>query len=265
MNNFKINFKLQELEKVCIWGDEHNKSIHWFGLTDGFLWINVGSETIYEYNDYAREYFKRDIKYNDYQIVRFIEDFSDTFRYIGESVPKKLYDNIDVFQIQTNKWKESYVDEPDDVFDGFYFDKYCNLTEWYTDRSFDSIHLIGGPYITLIRYEDKIKILWKSEFLLENGNSIWTSPKGVFEMQYKDFVSEVKSFFESFFIAMDKQVENAMMKDWDDVSLDKEYLIKEHSKRKSEIHQKIGFLENSIDNTDWNKIIQLYNEMQTEI
>ena len=46
-NTLKINFQLQELDKVMPWGT----NMHWFGLTDGLLWINVGEQTIYEYNE----------------------------------------------------------------------------------------------------------------------------------------------------------------------------------------------------------------------
>ncbi len=59
-----------------LWGEEPHRHIHWFGLTDGLLWIDVGGQTIYEYSDAALNYFGTDIRYNDYQIVRFLEDLS---------------------------------------------------------------------------------------------------------------------------------------------------------------------------------------------
>ncbi len=53
MNGLKINFRLQELEKVMPFGKEPHLSLHWFGLTDGLLWIDVGTQTIYEYSEAA--------------------------------------------------------------------------------------------------------------------------------------------------------------------------------------------------------------------
>ncbi|MDE5590379.1 MAG: hypothetical protein K2J60_14770, partial [Acetatifactor sp.] len=49
MNNLKINFQLKELDKVKPFGEDADRSLHWFGLTDGFLWINAGTQTLYEY------------------------------------------------------------------------------------------------------------------------------------------------------------------------------------------------------------------------
>lgn len=158
MNRFKINFQLQELDKIIPWGEEPNLSLHWFGLTDGQLWIDVGTRTIYEYNEDARNYFGIPVKYNDYQLSRFLEDFFGTFRYVGKSIPIELYNGIDEFDSKTEKWKECHIDEEDEIFDRFYFDEYWELYEWRSNRSFDSGHLVGGPYIGCFRCGEKIKI-----------------------------------------------------------------------------------------------------------
>lgn len=38
--NFKINFQLQETDKIFPWGYDQDY-MSWFGLTDGLLWIDV--------------------------------------------------------------------------------------------------------------------------------------------------------------------------------------------------------------------------------
>lgn len=265
MNKLKINFQLQELDKIVPWGQEPYLSLHWFGLTDGLLWIHVGAQTIYEYTEEAMNYFGNNERYNDYQISRFLEDFFETFRYVGESIPEELYHSLDEFDAKIEKWKECHIEEDDEVFDKFYFDEYCELGEWRWDRTLDSGHLVGGPHIGFFRCGEKIKILWESNFELDTGNSIWTSPEGSFEMPYDEFVLSVKDFFDLFFIAMDKQVENAVMKEWGSISLDKQKLLKEHGERKSDFSKKIGFLENTNANTDWNKVMMLYKKMEDEI
>lgn len=265
MNGLKINFRLQELEKVMPFGSEPHLSLHWFGLTDGLLWIDVGTQTIYEYSEAAQQYFDNSPKYNDYQISRFLEDFSYTFRYVGESVPKEFYDSIEEFDEKMDKWQECHVDEEDDVYEKFYFDEYCELREWYSARSFDSGHLVGGPYISCFRCGDKIKILWESSFKLDNGESIWTSPKGCYEMSYSEFVISVKRFFDEFFISMSEQVERALVKDWGNISLDKQILEEENVERKKTFDSYILFLDDSPEHTDWKKIKQLHNKMESEI
>lgn len=54
MNKLKINFRLQELDKIMPFGTAPDLTFHWFGLTDGYLWIDVGNRTIYEYSDWTK-------------------------------------------------------------------------------------------------------------------------------------------------------------------------------------------------------------------
>lgn len=224
--NFKINFQLQEIDKIIPWGDNQDY-MSWFGLTDGLLWIDIGNNTIYEYLQAAREYWKHDdLKYNDYQLSRFLEDFSEIFYWVRESIPESLYNNIDKFVEYTDNWNNQHIDEPDDLFDKFFYEEYIPLTEWFGVRTFDSAHLIGGPLIGCFRHEDRIKIYWNSDYTLDNGNSIWTSPKGIVELKYEDFIIEVERFFHLFFKAMDKQVELAVSKNWGRVKFLYEKMMK---------------------------------------
>lgn len=263
MTKLKINFQLQELDKIAPFGEAPALSLHWFGLTDGLLWIDVGRQTIYEYTQEAQNYFGRNIPYNDYQLSRFLEDFFYTFGYISESVPSRFYNSIEDFYSTAIKWKESHFDDDDDTFDRFYDEKYEPLTDWYHDRSFDSGYLVGGPYIGCFRHNDRIKILWESEYKLEDGNNLWTSPKGVFELYYEDFVQAVNEFLDSFFAAMGKQVEMALAKDWGEISLDKKRLVTEHEERKETFYHQLSYLKKqSAEKTDWQRIIGIADEMQ---
>ncbi len=265
MNNFKINFKLQELDKVMPFGEPPNLSLHWFGLTDGLLWIDVGTHTIYEYSQAAQRYFDNAPRYNDYQISRFVEDFFDTFRYVGESIPEVLYHNLEIFDNKMSAWKELYEDKDDDIFDEFYFNEYHELRDWYGNRSFDSAHLIGGPYIGCFRCGDKLKIIWESSHELDDGNSIWTSPKGCVELTYEEFINGVEEFFKAFLVEMDSQVDNAILKDWKSIGLDKEMLAWENGQRKEGFLQQLSLLRNTEEKTDWDKVAELYLKMENEL
>ncbi|MBR1527904.1 MAG: hypothetical protein IJ642_01230 [Oscillospiraceae bacterium] len=261
-HNFQIHFQLQELDKIVPWGDENHLSLHWYGLTDGLLWITAGNHTVYEYSQDAINFWNDDIKYNNYQISRFLQDFSATFPFICESVPKNIYDNIENFVPFTDKWKLLHEDLPDDVFDTWYFDEaYYPLIEWfYQQNSFDSGHLTGGPQIGAFRCGDMIKFWWDNhERTLKNGKNIWTAPKGCYEMQYADFIAEVQRFYTSFFQAMDVQVQNAVDKNWGNIQLDKPQLVKEHQTRKEGFQQKIQSLSNPpAFPRDWNQISALW-------
>ena len=272
MSNFKINFSLKPLDDITPWGGT-KPSLHWFGMTDGQLWITVGENNIYEYSQAAIDHFHCDLRYNDYQLSRFLEDFSDTFRFVREPIPAALYNGLDTFRNRVHHWHDAQIgdDDDDDAYWDFFENEYEPLTDWYQRRSFDSGHLVGGPYFSFCRCGEtgeKIKICWESDDRLESGGHIWTVPCGVFELPYREFVAEVERFYTAFFEAMDKQVERALQKDWGAVEVDKAYLAKEHAERKEGFSRAVALLSTPCtpeECTDWAKVETLYRKMTAEL
>ena len=266
--SFNIHFQLEELDKIIPWGDE-KKSLHWYGLTDGLLWITAGKDTVFEYSQYAKEFWNcPEHDYNDYQLARFLQDFSGTFPFICESVPKVIYDNIENFMYLTNQWKLIHEDDPDDVFELWYDEEFNPLVEWfYQQNAFDSMHLTGGYEIGCFRFEDKIKFWWDNDNrLLENNLPIWTSQKGCYEMPYADFVKEVQRFYDAFFMKMNEQVKSAVQKDWKEVCVDKQELLKSHRLNREVFQQKIDALSRPPAHPrDWNQILSLWQKCLDEL
>ena len=264
-----INFKLRELDEISPWGREPALSLHWFGLTDGDLWLTFGNETIYEYSKEAINYWgNKSTPYNDYQLSRFIEDFTGLFDKIRESIPQEFYDltkDLKRFQSDTEKWLDIYDTEEDDHSD-FYFEEYDKLVSWIYKRTFDSGHLIGGPNLSFFRRNNKVRIVWDTEFILENGISLWTAKDGSFEMDYFDFIDKIKIFGQSFFFEMDKQIELVLAKEWGNVKIDKQRLVEEHKERKEYFFSTLRLLEQEPSNkTNWTEIEKLHNRMTNEI
>lgn len=265
MSDLKFNFRLKKLDKIEPFGQDVHNRLHWFGLTDGLLWIEAGSQTIYEYSEEADAFFGSCSRYNEYYIARFLEDFFHTFRYVGESIPEKLYCELDRLEERVERWRADYEEEEDAVFDSFFDEEYCEFCEWQWNRGFDSGHLIGGPEICCFRCGDKIKIMWKSTFLTGSGESIWTAPKGCFEMPFDAFVLSVTDFLNSFLEAMDQQVEEAVKRDWGSIELDKQRLLEENEERKSDLLKQVALLKDTDEYTDWDKIMALYEKMKQEV
>lgn len=206
MSGFKINFKLQTPEKIKPFGKKPNYSLSWFGLTDGLLWIEVGAQTLYEYGEHAQKRFRLKQKYNDYYLARFAEDFSATFEHVSESVPQELYDSVELFDADVQRWSDRYAEQADDAdnTDALSYDGFCELNEWRDARSFDSAHLVGGPRIGCFRLNDKVKIVWTSDAPL----NLWSSPVGCYEIEYAAFVAAANEFYAAFTAAMDKANRN---------------------------------------------------------
>lgn len=267
MSGFKINFRLKPPERIVPFG-KNRDHISWFGLTDGELWIEVGERTIYEYSDAAvREW--GGVRYNDYYLSRFLEDFSEIFGALCEPVSKRLYDVVGSFAADADEWLGQHSDGSDEDFFRFEDEEYFPLTEWFYRRVFDSGHLTGGPFIGCFRCGDNVKIYWESDYKLENGESIWKYPSGIYELPYAEFAESVRGFLEEFYKEMDAQTELALQMDWGEVELDKDYLARENVERKCCFDSRLGLLfQPPSDRTgaaDWNRAEALYDKMKSEI
>lgn len=265
MNALKFNFKLRKLDKITPFSNEIYRSLHWFGLTDGLLWIDIGGQTIYEYSAAANDFFGSCDKYNEYNIARFMEDFFHTFRYVGESIPEELYNELDTFTGKAEQWRKHYDMQEDDIFEQFFDEEYSMLSKWWFDRGFDSEYMIGGPDINCFRCGDKIKIIWESKFLTGSGESIWAASKGSYEMPYEEFILSVTDFVHSFFEAMEKQIDCAAKMEWGGIEIDKKRLMEENEKKKADFLKEIDFLRNNDEYTNWDKVTMLYEKMEHEL
>lgn len=262
---FKINFVLRDIDDIVPFG-ENRDHLSWFGLTDSDLWIDVGERTVYEYSEAAvKAWGAKNSRYNDYYLSRFLEDFSGIFKAVGESVPRRLYDVSENFADIMRSWMDLRFpddnDNDEDGFDKFLDEEFQPLNEWYGSRVIDSGHLTGGSGIGFVRCGERIKIFWKSDYLLENGESIWTAPSGVFEHSYEDFAHEARRFFGEFFRKMDDQVRKALQKDWGRVRLDKEYLVRENKERREGFEQKLSLLDGDRVMPDGDAVEERFEKM----
>ncbi|MEE1963955.1 DUF5984 family protein [Allomuricauda taeanensis] len=264
-----IHFKLKELDKIVPWGKGSEVSLHWFGLTDGYLWLTFGNETIYEYSQEILDYW-RDITmpYVDYQLSRFIEDFTGLFENISEPVPEEFYDltkDLEKFQSETKNWLNN-VDSGRDGLNEEYFEAYDALISWTSIRTMDNGHLVGGPQLSFFRYNQKVRIIWRTDHSLENGINMWAAKNGSLEMDYYEFVQKIKVFGDTFFSRMEEQIRLAVKKDWGSVKIDKKGMISEQKKREKDFHTSLALLEEENGNrTDWTKIKEVLDKMKSEI
>jgi hypothetical protein len=125
---------------------------------------------------------------------------------------------------------------------------------------------VGGPKLSFFKNKDKIRIVWDTEDVLDNGIYIWTAKNGNFEMNFADFIDAIDNFGLKFFKAMDRQIELTIEKNWDSIKVDKSRLIEEHKERKEDFYFKLSLLkQNSYQKTNWAEIQHLYDRMINEI
>jgi hypothetical protein len=172
-----FEFKLKNLPDVLPWGEEPDLYLHWFGLTDGIYFMNVGSEQLFcastAYMEYlAKEYPDININdvYVDYQVVRLYEDLLEKIVDMLQPVPSEIHQLIETKEKQeqwaTNLWdifESTDSDEIDDL--------YIEATDWWKyHRSLSTMHLSEGPNIWIWTSDETVHIRWNNTVVPKN----WT-------------------------------------------------------------------------------------------
>ena len=253
-----FEFKLKHPDEISPWGTPDKLSIHWFGLTDGEYYIDLGKCRLYEYTEELIESSAFATQYVDYHVSRLIEDLCEIIPSIQESIPLEFYELVKThtglfdFKERAYNWLDEFDSEDEMQMDQA-FEQYGQHLAWIDQRMLYAGYLVAGQKIGFFRHENKIALVWESKSSEDDIVERWTATNGELEMPYQTFVEAIKDFADRFTEAMDRQIELAVAKDWQNVFLDKEALLKEHENRKQTLSQRIAILttDQKTVETDW--------------
>ncbi len=85
----RFRFELRPLREVKPWGADR-PTLHWFGLTDGWYWIEAGDHEFLRYTDEAVRRWDLRRPYPDYYVARLWEDLIVLRWALQEPVPADL-------------------------------------------------------------------------------------------------------------------------------------------------------------------------------
>jgi hypothetical protein len=93
IDTLRFRFELRPLAEIHPWGTDR-PTLHWFGLTDGWYWIQVGGHELLRYSDQTVHSWTAEgyngLPYVDYYVVRLWEDLLRSLPAILEPVPEDL-------------------------------------------------------------------------------------------------------------------------------------------------------------------------------
>jgi len=261
-----FEFKLKDLRDVLPWGEAPDLCLHWFGLTDGIYFLNVGNDQLFRASELMLRHWSRqdnsiDLNqpYVDYQVVRLYEDLLDILPDILDPVPTTVNKLIDTSSAQKS-WYSSLdwyfeTDENDELDDLFF-----NATDWWSFRKLSTLHLSQGPDIWFWRINDTIRIRWDNEQKEIDGIQPWTAITGQYDLPIAAFMEEVESFHTRLMDEMGNRIDILLNNNpIPDIKIDFHGLTKEHEERKA-------FLQSAIkrgpQKTDWNQVLKSNEELQ---
>jgi len=261
-----FEFKLKPLQEVMPWGEEPELNLHWFGLTDGIYYMNVGEEQLFRSSKeillhWKKEYPDLDINlaYVDYQVVRLYEDLLEILADVMQAIPAELQHFVKSKQ-SYECWEKELWDIFNSTEDEEIEDLYYLATEWWNRcRSLSTMHLNNGPNIWLWRAESTIYIRWNNESMKIDGIQPWTAVRGEFVLSLEEFEEEVRDFHHRLMAEMVQRIEQLKSNNpIPHVKIDLASLEKEHDERKIS-------LEHALNNTpcvnNWDEVIEATNKL----
>lgn len=247
-NSCFINYNLIE-------NDSTTKSQpYWYGLTNGMIHLSFGDANIYEYSDIAVKKFGIS-RYLEYEIARFVEDFSSIFAGVNESVPEKIY-NLSVRIPNYLRTIENWV-EATNVSDEQYLDEVVPAIAWIADRELAAPHMTGGPKLYFVRYGERIRIIWDTHARLD-GVALWKANSGFWELYYAEFVEQIECFGHSFFNSMETLIRQYRGENGAAEQIMKASLLDDNKIRRQEFLERLSILKgNASLNRNWDQAFWL--------
>ncbi len=252
-----FGFKLRQLEEVQPWGSDE-PTLHWFGLTDGWYWWQVGGQQLFRYSQprierWVVEYpkFGEELPYVDYQVVRPWEDLLDCLPDVLDPVPDDLAQrigNIEELEALNDKaflWAAEKNDEAA-------WDLQELAFRWLWNRGWDSGYLRCPPKIWLWTQGETFHLKWDNRNVIDEGVPVWDAAFGEITMPVIEYVAEVTSFHERLMAAMAERVDAVRSGAfWPETAVNLDGLIKEQENRATWLQNTLTMRQ---QHQDWDEV-----------
>jgi hypothetical protein len=186
----KFHFDLTPLDQMHPWEEKDGrKYLHWFGLTYGHYWIELGSITLFCYTKAIQEKWglTDDPPYPDYQVARLWEDLLQILPFALSPVPEDIaslaadapaWDAYRTYALDSDEWE-----------------RLGTAVWWWDHRRIDSFHLVAAPLIWLWRVGDIMHLRWDSGQNRVEGVQVFTADgTGEHQMPVTTFLDAVLDF-----------------------------------------------------------------------
>ncbi|WP_141955499.1 DUF5984 family protein [Actinoallomurus bryophytorum] len=236
----RFRFALTPMDRVQPWGWEEDPHLHWFGLTDGWYWIELGDQELLRYSPETLEWFGRDDlglrhPYADYQVVRLWEDLIDLTPMVMQPVPNDLEPFI-----SADVPERPDLDDDEDAW---------SAMVWCSEHYLDPGYLRAAPEVCAWRSlagDDTVTVAWQHP---RDDEIVFTAPQaGQVTVPTEAYLTAVRRLDTELMAAMhDRITELELVGPPQGVRIDMDQLRAEHHGRTTWLSEHLRFQ----PTTDW--------------
>ncbi|MDP3152559.1 MAG: DUF5984 family protein [Archangium sp.] len=183
-----FRFELRGIETITPWGPATAPTLSWFGLSDGWSWLQLGGQEVLRAADASGE----SPPYLDYQVVRLWEDLLDLL----PSALAPLPADVAAALRDEDSWLTRVEGDLLEVDE--------NGLSFWSRRKLSLLHLSAPPRVWFWRDGHDLRVVWRPA---QEDRGHWVAASGSLKMPVATFLAEVRSFDQAFLSAMQERVE----------------------------------------------------------
>lgn len=220
-----FRFVLRDLARIEPWGEDPDRSLSWFGLTDGAYCIETPAGRLLEYRDAPDP--DLGVSWCTYAVARLWEDLRELAPRVAEPVP------ADIVPRFLALLERGGTEEPPD--DDTLYEAWLDALTWWGDRQLDIGYLRDAPRVHLWRVGDMMHLRWRAREAdaASCPYSVWHADA---EVSADAFDRALAEFNDAFLAEMRARCEALLRDGWQGApcDIDPEEILKEHEQREAE-------------------------------
>lgn len=248
--SLQFRFELRPVADVAPWGRPDNRSLSWFGLTDGWQCLEtVGGRLL----EYARPFEAGGRRWVEYQVARLFEDLLEIWPWVSDPVPKDIASQFFEWYSGAGASRIASTVDPDAQV------LQSQACAWWHDRQLHFNHLTLAPELHIWRTGSDVNLLWHA-MGMDAAGPRWAVQHARVIASFAEAQGAVEGFSRVLLSAMAERVAAIERNGWErsDCSLDIVKLVAEQRERET---RAAVDLTRTLE-TDWDAVRRLQGKLR---
>jgi len=276
-----FHFQLTPIAEIKPWGKKNEPSLHWFGLSDGRYWIQIGETEVFRYSKAVLAAYPPQDQalathslnpYLDYYVTRLWEDILEIVPDILDPLPAPLVQRMEPIDTWLQWCQKAHIwqEDPQEICSEETLDArrdmYNEALLWWWDRKLYTGAIRFHPGIHFWSDGQFVHCTWDSRDSQVDSRLIWEAVYGIKVIPVTTFMEAVTSFNTRFISAMAERV-HTVQASWSrpEIELDLAQLAHEHVQRSEHFAKRMAEVPTRANAaTEWERILEAIRAIEND-